>query len=193
MSETGPYHPGEESFHPLESIKLGPYRRGGETLHLQSPSMSWGVYDFTTLTAISFSADGGHFTSVPGRRYLVTLRVEDTLGIEKVTLDGSGKFEAWTDDDPAKQTGTHKAPELLPASIQHQEFDNRGMAPQLQSLIVIMNPDIGAWEYDRLSCGVHAWSGVQEEYFAVSGLMTFSGTSSNVVGRSSSASLTTSP
>jgi hypothetical protein len=192
MSHTGPYHPGDTTEARLQSIELGPFRRGDLELHLQSPSMSWGVYDFTTLSAQNFPSTGGHFTSEPGHRYFVTLRVEDAIGIHQISLDGSGKFEAWTDPD-ANGT-TLKAPEVLPASIPHQEFNMRGSAPHLQDLIVVMQPDIGAWEYDRLSCGTHPWGSTgPTEYFAVSGLMTFVGTSSNEIGRDSTASLTTSP
>jgi hypothetical protein len=154
--------------------------------------MSWGVYDFTAMSNHNFGARGGHFPSIPGHRYLVTLRVEDGFGIEKITLEGSGRFEAWT--DPDADGTTYKAPESLPGSIPRQEFDNHGQAPSLEDLIVIMKPDIGAWEYDRLSCGTHAWGTTGPlEYFAVSGLMTFTGTSSNIYGRDGSASLTTSP
>ena len=160
MSHTGPFRPGEETEARLQSIELGPFRRGDETLLLQSPTMSWGVYDFTTLTAENFPSSGGHFSSVRGHRYLVTLRVDDAIGVHNITLDGSGMFEAWTEPDystPGSNGGTQKAPELLPASIPHQEFNSHGAAPRVQDLIVVMQPDIGVWEYDLLSCGFHPW------------------------------------
>ncbi len=159
---------------------------------LHAPTLSWGLYDFTAMTGESLPANNGHFVSLPGHRYLVVLRAEDGSGVSKITLDGSGTFDAWT--IPTSSGVTYEAPYHLQGSIPHQEFNSHDHAPSLQDLVVIMDPDIGAWEYESLSCGHHAFGGIgSQEYFAVSGVMTFSGTALNVFGRESKATLTTTP
>jgi len=194
---TDPYRPSDEPVHRERrpSIKLPRRAPGLPGPFLSSPTMSWGVYDYSSWSVIGqYPATGGNFTSIPFHRYLVALRVQDVFGIQKITLDGSGTFEAAT--PPDSQDTVWVAPNPLPASIPHQEFDNQGTDPQFQDLIVIMSPEIGVWEYDLLSCGVYEFGGGPtgpQEYFAVSGVMTFSGTSSNVLGRESLASLATSP
>lgn len=179
--------------HSTRSIKL-PILPRGPLPFLSSPTMTWGVYDYTSGSAVGqYPATGGNFTSVPYHRYLVALRVQDAFGIQKITLDGAGEFEAAT--RPDSQGLVWVAPNPLPASIPHQEFDAQGTEPQFQDLIVTMSPEIGAWEYDLLSCGVQDFGGPPEpeEYFAVSGIMTFTGSSRSILGRESVASLTTSP
>ncbi len=155
--------------------------------------MSWGVLDFNTNEASDFDATGGHFQSLSGHRYLVVVRAQDDLfSVQKMTLDGFGEFQCANLDEHSLQQ--IPAPHPLLASIPHQEFNNSGVAPTLQELVVIMDPDIGAFEYDKLSCGFHAFGAHGElEYIAFDGLMTFSATSVNSKGFTSSASLTTSP
>lgn len=195
MGEGQPFPKGVQvETHPLEpqKIELGSFRPG-RSISLAPPFMTWGVWDYTAMSGSNYPASGGHFTSIPGHRYLVVLRAEDGLGVESLTLDGSGMFDAYS--DPDADHNTHHAPEPLPASIPHQEFENpQGQnAPTVQDLVVIMDPDIGAWEYDRLSCGFHIWGTTGPlEYFAADGTMTFSGTSSDRIGRRTTASLTTS-
>jgi hypothetical protein len=154
--------------------------------------MSWGVLDFGTNEGLQFDASGGHFTSLPGHRYLVTARVVDATGIQKITLDGSGRFRCAT--DPNSNGTSFEASLPQPASIPHQEFANSGAAPTLQDLIVVMKPDIGAFDYFKLSCGFHNFNGTpgNMEYFAFSGPMTFSATATNTRGDRLTASLTTS-
>jgi hypothetical protein len=158
------------------------------------PQMSWGVFDYTTNEEIEFDAIGGHFQSIDGHRYLVVVRVQDVGGVQKITLDGSGRFDSAS--DPDKNGTSYGAPERLPASIPRQEFTNSGVAPTLQDLIVVMNPDIGAvFDYFKLSCGFHFYNNMVEkrEFLAADGLMTFSATSMNSARFTSLASLTTSP
>jgi len=155
--------------------------------------MSWGIFDFNTHEPTDFDANSGHFQSLAGHRYLVVVRAQDDRGVQKMTLEGSGNFQCAT--NPDEHGVEFQAPHPLPASILHHEFNNSGVAPTLQELVVIMNPDIGAFEYDKLSCGFHHFGGTpgELEYFAFDGLMTFSATSENTLGFTSSASLTTSP
>jgi len=130
------------SGHSTRSIKL-PILPRGPFPFLSSPTMTWGVYDYTSGSVIGqYPATGGNFTSVPYHRYLVALRVQDAFGIRKITLDGSGEFEAAT--RPDSQGLVWVAPNPLPASIPHQEFDAQGTEPQFQDLIVTMSPEIGA-------------------------------------------------
>lgn len=155
--------------------------------------MSWAVFDVLTNEVAQFDADGGHFASLPGHRYLVIVRFSDPRGVEKMTLDGSGAFRCVTEPD---RNGQEHEPALaLKISIPHQEFGNTGKAPTLQDLIVVMKPDIGAFDYFRLSAGYRFFNETNEklEYFAYSGLMTFSATGVNSKGYSITGSLTTSP
>ena len=161
--------------------------------HLETLSMSWGVVDVETSEATQFAADGGHFKSIRGHRYIVSFRAVDAHGVKILTLDGSGIFQCST--DPDKSGIFHTAVNPLPASIPHQQFVENGAAPTLQDLIVVMKPDIGAFDYFRLSGGLHHFQGTSEnlEYFADSGLMTFSATATNSRRDKRTASLTTSP
>ena len=189
-----PYHPGEETLNTSVEAQLEqPYSPGvDQHVHLPGPMMSWGVYDETAQEPFNFDADGGHLTTVPGHRYLIVLKAQDDQGIENVTLDGDGMFDAATDPDSRGQS--EQAPNRLPAHIARQEFNNHAEAPKVQDLFVVMDPDIGAFDYGRISCGVHNFGGSGSlEYFAYSGTMTFVGASTNSSGGQSSASLTASP
>jgi hypothetical protein len=160
--------------------------------HLQTLEMSWAVLDLTTSEVEQFDADGGHFRSLPGHRYLVIIRVADVTGVQRITLDGSGMFRCATDPDGSGISFESTLP--LPASIPHQEFGNTGVAPTLQDLIVVMKPDIGAFDYFKLSAGFHHFNGTPKslEYFVFSGTMTFSATGANSHGETLAAKLTTS-
>jgi hypothetical protein len=160
--------------------------------HLETLDLSWAVVDVGSSEATEFAADGGHFTSRPGNRYLVILRAADTQGVQSIALDGSGVFRCAT--EPDKKGIFHEASLPLPASIPHQSFVNTGTAPTLQDLVVVMKPDIGVFDYFKLSGGFHHFQGTSQslEYFAFSGLMTFSATATNSRGDRRVASLTTS-
>lgn len=139
-----------------------------------------------------FDAVGGHFPSSAGGRYLVTVQAADPSGVERMTLDGSGMFDASSEPD---EKGNESIPTLrMRASIPHQEWVNSGTAPTSHPLIVVMNPDIGAWDYSELSCGYHDLNGDtgKVEYFATGGVMTFLATGVNSAGFVTEASLTTS-
>lgn len=161
--------------------------------HVETLDISWAVLDVGTSEVVEFAADGGHFKSLPGHRYIVFMRATDVQGVQRVTLDGSGMFRCTT--DPDRDGVYHEAVLPLPASIPHQEFVNTGVAQTLQALIVVMKPDIGAFDYFRLSGGFHHFNGTSEnlEYFAFAGLMTFSATAGNSRGDRRSATLTTAP
>jgi hypothetical protein len=177
---------------PRRIVRLEDHIDIDKTPHFTTLKMSWAVFDFVTCDVAEFDAEGGHFTSLPGHRYLVIVRVADIRGIQRITLDGSGMFRCGTEPD---KNGVSYEPVLpLPASIPHQEFGNTGVAPTLQDLIVMMKPDIGAFDYFKLSCGFHHFNGTPQnlEYFAFSGLMTFSATCANSHGDSLAGSLTTS-
>ena len=176
----------QEIIHDLIHFHFPPLNHG--------PWMSWGVYDYTTQEATNFDAYGGHFQSIDGHSYLVVVRVQDDTGVQKITLDGFGKFRCST--YPDKDGVEYEAPFPLPASIPHQEFNNTGTNPTYQVLIALMNPSIGAaFDYFKLSGGFHHYNNTPGnlEYFAFDGLMTFSAISTNLSGGESSASLTTSP
>jgi hypothetical protein len=159
-------------------------------LSILGPKMSWGVLDLVTHEETEFAANGGHFISVRGHSYLVVVRAEDSGGVQKMTLDGSGRFECETNPDLAGQT--YPAPEHLPASILRQEFIDNGTSPILHNLIALM-PNGLLFDYYSLSCGFHYYgTSGNLEYFAVSGLMTFSAISVNFGGFEATASLTTS-
>jgi hypothetical protein len=163
-----------------------------EPAHVETLEMSWAVFDLGTSEVTAFDMNGGHFTSLPGRRYLVILRTADESGVQRITLDGSGSFRCGT--DPDRNGISYEAALPLPASIPHLEFGNTGKAPTAQDLVVVMKPDIGAFDYFKLSCGFHHFNGTPHnlEYFAFSGLMTFSATAANSRGDRRTASLTTS-
>lgn len=175
--------------------------RGGKsgTISINTPlpplvtiEMSWGVLDLETNVTTQFDADGGHFQSLDGHRYLVFIRVAATKGVQRITLDGSGRFGCATVPDGKGES--FQAPNSLPASVQHQEFVASGAPPTLQDLVVVMNPDIGAFDYFELSGGFHQFNTPNSlEYFAFEGLMTFSATAANAGGDQGVASLTTSP
>ena len=156
-------------------------------------TMSWAVLDLVTNAVAEFDAAGGHFTSVPGHRYIIFVRVADIKGVQKITLDGSGMFRCAT--EPDNNGVSYEAALPLRASIPHQEFGNTGVAPTLHALVVVMQPDIGAFEYSKLSAGFHHFNGTPKslEYFAFSGVMTFSATAANSLGDRIKSSLTTSP
>jgi hypothetical protein len=155
--------------------------------------MSWAVLDLATSAVTEFDAAGGHFKSVPGHRYIVFIRVADVKGVQRITLDGSGMFRCAT--DPDSNGVSYEAALPLRVSIPHQEFGNTGTAPTLQDLIVVMQPDIGAFDYSKLSAGFHHFNGTPKtlEYFAFSGVMTFLATAANSLGHRMESSLTTSP
>jgi hypothetical protein len=161
--------------------------------HLETLDMSWAVLDVGTSEVAEFAADGGHFKSLEGHRYIVFVRAADVHGVQRIALDGSGMFHCSTDVD--RDGIYHESVLPLPASIPHQELVNTGVAPTLQAMIVVMKPDIGAFDYFRLSGGFHHFNGTSEnlEYFAFSGLMTFSATAINSRGDRRSALLTTAP
>ncbi|MEA2327745.1 MAG: hypothetical protein QOE68_2704 [Thermoanaerobaculia bacterium] len=163
-----------------------------EPTHVETLEMSWAVFDLGTSEVTEFDNDGGHFTSLPGHRYLVILRTADVSGLQRITLDGSGNFRCATDVD--RNGISYEAALPLPASIPHLEFGNTGKARTAQDLFVVMKPDIGAFDYFKLSCGFHHFNGTPHnlEYFAFSGLMTFSATGANSRGDRRTASLTTS-
>jgi hypothetical protein len=161
---------------------------------LQTLEMSWAVFDLQTSEVKVFDTEGGHFTCIPGNRYLVILRVADVKkGVQRITLDGSGMFRCATEPDNRGQSFESALP--LPISIPHRSFSNTGAAPTLQDLIVVMKPDIGAFNYSKLSAGFHHFSNTPRsmEYFAFAGSMTFSAAASNSRGESLNASLTISP
>src|SRR5215472_16519340 len=91
------------------------------------PQMSWSVVDFTADEASDFAATGGHFQSLEGHRYLVTVRVHDHRGVQRITLEGSGNFQSAT--KPTASGVSFQAPQPLPASVPHHEFNNSGDAP----------------------------------------------------------------
>jgi hypothetical protein len=155
--------------------------------------MSWAVLDLATSTVEEFDAEGGHFQSVPGHRYIIFVRVADVKGVQRITLDGSGMFRCATDPDANGNSYESVLP--FPISIPHQEFGNTGAAPTLRDLIVVMQPDIGAFEYSRLSGGFHHLNGTPRrmEYFAISGVMTFTATAANSLGDRIASTLTTAP
>jgi hypothetical protein len=159
--------------------------------HVETLDMSWAVLDLATSQVIELAVEGGHFESLPGHRYLVVIRAADVHGVRMMTLDGSGMFRCAT--DPDRDGIFHEAVLPLPASVPHQQFSSATASPTLQSQIVIMKPDIGAFDYFRLSAGFHHFNGTAEnlEYFAYSGIMTFSATATNARGDRRSASLTT--
>ena len=138
-------------------------------------------------------AEGGHFKSLEGHRYIVFVRVTDVHGVQRIALDGSGMFRCATDID--RDGVFHEAVLPLPASISHQEFVNAGVAPRLHTVIAVMKPDLGAFDYFRLSGGFHHFQGTSArlEYFAFSGLMTFSATAASSRGDRRAAVLTTAP
>jgi hypothetical protein len=151
--------------------------------------MSWSVLDLQQGSVQNFDASGGHFQSQFGQQYLVTLRVVDSTGIESITLEGSGLFDAQAAED---KDGNAPILDLrAPASVPRQSFTRSGTAPTLQDLVVVMKPDIGAFDYYKLSCGRHGVSNL--EFFAFDGLMTFTATATNSSGFSEKAELTTSP
>lgn len=159
--------------------------------HLQTTEMSWGVFDILTNEVTQFDSDGGHFRSLEGHRYLIFVRaIDHKYGVQKVSLDGSGVFRCATDVD--RNGIYHEAVLPLFASVPHQQTVYSVPAP-LHSLVVVMAPDIGAFDYFRLSGGFHHLQGTSGslEYFAFSGLMTFSATATNGKGFVSMASLTT--
>ena len=162
--------------------------------HLVTLDLTWAVLDVQTNEVSTFAADRGHFKSVEGHRYIVFIRASDVHGVQTVGLDGSGMFKCATDPD---RNGVYYEPSgLLPVSIQHQEFTNHSvLAPTLQALVVVMKPDIGAFDYFRLSGGFHHFNGMPQsmEFFAYSGVMTFTATASNRGGDVQTASLTTAP
>jgi hypothetical protein len=171
--------------HPFDGVEPAPHL-------IDTLEMSWGVLDFGTNEGSQFDASGGHFPSLPGHRYLVTARVADATGVQKITLDGSGIFQCSTDQDIHGEFSQSEFP--LPGSVPHQEFVNAGVAPNSQALIVTMKPDIGAFDYFKLVCGFKHIDGTSENmpYFAHSGLMTFSATATNTRGDRLTGSLTTS-
>ena len=193
--------PGSEEFSgpPIKSPShpLPGEERSGPAIKPPIPltalDMSWGVLDLQTSETTTFDATGGHFPSVQGHRYLVAVRVSDAVGIQKITLDGSGRFRAAT--KPDNHGVDFEAATTIPASIPHQEFVNSDTAPTLQDLIALMKPDIGAFDYYELSCGFHHFeqTSANLEYFAIGGVMTFSATAVNSRGDVATASLTTSP
>jgi hypothetical protein len=159
--------------------------------HLATLAVSWAVVDVGTSEVTEFAAEGGHFKSLPGHRYLVVVRTSDVHGVQGIGLDGSGMFHCST--DPDRDGVYHEAVLPLPVSIKHGAFVNTGVAPRLQSLVVIMKPDIGAFDYFRLSAGFHHFNGTPAslEYFAFAGLMTFSAAATNSRGDRVVATLTT--
>jgi hypothetical protein len=159
--------------------------------HLETLDISWAVLDVGTNEVAQFAADGGHFQSLEGHRYIVFVRAADVNGVQRAALDGFGMFRCSTDAD--KDGVFHEAELPLPASIPHQEIVSTGGAPTLQTLVAVMKPDIGAFDYFRLSGGFHHFNGTSEnlEYFAFSGLMTFSAAATNSRGDRRTASLTT--
>lgn len=161
--------------------------------HVETLDVSWAVVDVGTQEVLEFPAEGRHFRSLPGHRYLVFVRATDVHGVQRLTLDGAGMFRCATDVD--RDGVYHEAVLPLPASIPHVEFVYPGIAQTLHSLVVIMKPDIGAFDYFRLSAGFHHFNGTSEslEYFAFSGLMTFSATAVNSRGDRRTAVLTTAP
>jgi hypothetical protein len=161
-------------------------------LHLETLTLSWGVWDLDADAATTFEADGGHFQSLPGHRYIIIVRAADVQGIKRITLDGSGMFQSSPIPDKA---GSFQAPFLLPASIQHAEHVSAGTTEKFNNLVVIMKPDIGAFVYSRLSCGFHHFGNTPAslEYFADNGLMKFSATAINGRGDIRTATLTTAP
>lgn len=179
---------------PVLRYIVGPLARleADEPRHVETLEMSWAVFDLVTSEVTEFDIDGGHFISLPGHRYLVIVRAADALGVQRITLDGSGHFRCATDAD--RNGISYEAALPLPASIPHQEFGNTGVAPTAQDLLVVMKPDIGAFDYFKLSGGFHHFNGTPHnlEYFAFSGLMTFSATGANSRGDRRTASLTTS-
>ncbi len=133
--------------------------------HLVTLDLTWAVLDVQTNEVSTFAADRGHFKSVEGHRYIVFIRASDVHGVQTVGLDGSGMFKCAV------------------------------LAPTLQALVVVMKPDIGAFDYFRLSGGFHHFNGMPQsmEFFAYSGVMTFTATASNRGGDVQTASLTTAP
>jgi hypothetical protein len=151
------------------------------------------VLDLATNQVSTFVADRGHFKSVEGHRYIVYLRAADVHGVQRMGLDGSGMFHCST--DVGRNGVYYEAEVAIPASIQHREFINTAVAPTLQALVVVMKPDIGAFDYFRISGGFHHYNGMPEslEFFAFSGVMTFSATATNSRGDLRTATLTTAP
>ena len=106
--------------------------RAVEPLHRPSTlEMSWIVLDLQTNETSTFDAVGGHFPSSAGGRYLVTVQAADPSGVERMTLDGSGMFDASSEPD---EKGNESIPTLrMRASVPHQEWVNSGSAPDIAS------------------------------------------------------------
>ena len=177
--------------------RLGPKDRIGidsPVPHLATLDMSWAVLDLTTNAVTTFPADGGHFAS-KGQRFLVFVRATDVHGVQFMSLDASGLFRCGTDPALDRERTSYELPVAVPLSLPHHEFIASGAAPGLQSLLVTMQPDIGAFDYFRLSAGFRKLANMSNslEFTAFAGVMTFSAVAINSRGDRVTCSLTTAP
>jgi hypothetical protein len=177
--------------------RLGPKDRidpNSPVPHVATLDISWAVLDLTTDQVSTFPSEGGHFAS-RGQRFLIFARATDVHGVQFMSQDGAGVFRCATDQDLDRERRSFELPTAVPVSLPHHEFKAVSAAPTLQSLVVTMNPDIGAFDYFKLSAGFRQLLGMPSslEFTAFAGTMTFTATAISSRGDRITGSLTTSP
>jgi hypothetical protein len=154
------------------------------------PVISWGVMDKQLNQNTDFPATGGVFSSSQGHTFNVVLRADNPGGVQKITLDGSGRFMCATVPDSSGQSFT--APNSLAVSIPHQETT---FTPDANNQIQTHAFLLYSLDYFKLSCGFHHFGNTPAnlEYFAFSGTMLFSGSAQNYFAKVGSGTLSANP
>ncbi|HVT58041.1 MAG TPA: hypothetical protein VHR45_06555 [Thermoanaerobaculia bacterium] len=150
------------------------------------PAIAWQILDQQAQVSADFPATGESF-AVHGHTFLVTLHADHPLGVHKISLEGSGRFQCAT--LPDIDSVSFLAREPLQVSIPRQEHTFKAKSNHQIELLTV------SFDYSKLSCGFHDYEGTigSLEYFATSGTMVFSGAAENHSAKASSGSLSANP